>query len=366
MRIAHVTSHFAPNLGGIETHVAEIARHVAGRGHQVDVLTQDTLGGSPAIEEVDGITIRRFPVARRSRHYPVSPGLWRHLRRAARDYDLVHAHNYHGVAALGAALAGSRPLVFTPHYHGTGHSPFRALLHLPYRRVGAAIFARAQRVICVSRAEAALVARHFPAAAAKTSVIPNGVELERFAAAEPYPDEPGVVLTASRLEPYKRVDLAIEAVAHLPLPYRLKVAGAGSAREALGSLAARLGLGDRVEFLERVDDESLRRWLRTAEVFVSMSEQEAFGSAVAEAVVAGAGVAASDIPAHREMTASAPPGRIALVPRDAPPQALARTIEALADRRRTAGAGEGAGEHGIASWAEVGERTLAVYASAVA
>ena len=50
-----------------------------------------------------------------------------------------------------------------------------------------------------------------------------------------------------------------------------------------------------------VGDDELHRWLRTAHVFVSMSEREAFGMAPVEAACAGARIILSDIPAHREI-----------------------------------------------------------------
>jgi glycosyltransferase involved in cell wall biosynthesis len=65
------------------------------------------------------------------------------------------------------------------------------------------------------------------------------------------------VLTVTRLEHVKRVDLAIEAFASVAPSVRLLIAGDGSARQQLAELIARRGLHDRVSLLGRVDDDAL-------------------------------------------------------------------------------------------------------------
>jgi glycosyltransferase involved in cell wall biosynthesis len=62
---------------------------------------------------------------------------------------------------------------------------------------------------------------------------------------------------AGRLEPIKRLELAIEALARSTTSARLKIAGRGSAEKDLRKLAERLRLGARVEFLGFVPAEDL-------------------------------------------------------------------------------------------------------------
>jgi len=56
------------------------------------------------------------------------------------------------------------------------------------------------------------------------------------------------ILLVSRLEPLKRVDLAIRAMAHVSRPIRLVIVGDGSQRAALERDAARSGAADRITF----------------------------------------------------------------------------------------------------------------------
>lgn len=295
-RVALLAPRFAPSVGGVEVHVAGIAHGLASRGHEVQVLTQARRTSSRR----DGaVTVHAFREVVPSDAYPIAPGLVPWLRDHARDLDVVHAHSYHGVPALAAAVATSGPFVFTPHYHGTGHTPFARFVHRGYGRLGRRIFERADRVLCVSRAEADLVARDHPATADRIEVIPNGVDVQAISGAEPFPTETPVVLVLGRLLPYKRVDLVVRAMSALGNEAELVVLGDGADRPRLERLAREGAVHCR--FVGRVPAPDVARWLTTASVVVSASEREAFGLTLLEALTAGARVVASAIPAHREV-----------------------------------------------------------------
>lgn len=356
MNIAYISPRFAPDVGGVETVVAQLATRVAAAGHHVEVLTQAHDRRLPRVDVIDAVTVRRFAVPAPSQHYAFAPGLWTYLTRAARRYDVLHAHNYHALPSLGAALMNRRPLVFSPHYHGSSQSSLRTLLHIPYRAAGAAVFRRASRVICVSEAEAALVRRHFPGASERLTVIPNGVDVAAISAAPPYAQDKAIVLSVGRLEEYKNVQRAIEALAHLDDAFALRVIGDGPARSALEALARRLCVQDRVKFLGRVDDDALRRWYRTARVYVNMSSHEAFGITLLEAIAAGAGVVAADIPAFRDVAAGSGALAATLIPLDTDAAALAHAIRAVDTRRGTRAA-----PPRVSSWDDVVAQTVQVY-----
>jgi glycosyltransferase involved in cell wall biosynthesis len=355
-RIALVTPGYPPQVGGVELHVAELARRLARRGAEVDVLTHAT-GEAPAGETADGVRIRRFPLLVRRQHYPVSGAMLRYLRSRVAAYDVVHAHNYHALPALMAASAKPRGFVFTPHYHGASASRFRDALHRVYRLPGRRIMQRAAAVICVSSAEAAKVRRDFPAVGDRVRVIPNGVDRTRLRDAEPFAGHDAIVLTVGRLEDYKRVDRAIAALAHLP-GEELFVIGDGPARTNLEAQASRHDHGSRVTFLGRVPDDELRRWYKTAQAVVSLSEHEAFGLVPAEALAAGTPVVLSDIAAHRDIAELAGPSCCRLVSATDGPEAVAAAIASLSGTDGCAG--------GVPDWDEVVDRTSVVYDEVIA
>ena len=65
------------------------------------------------------------------------------------------------------------------------------------------------------------------------------------------------VLSVGRLDPLKRFDLLIRAIALARTPVRCRIAGTGPDRESLLALAERLGVADRVELLGFVEDAAL-------------------------------------------------------------------------------------------------------------
>jgi glycosyltransferase involved in cell wall biosynthesis len=357
MRIALVCPRYRPFIGGVESHVEHLAQRMAAAGHAVEVITQADDASHPPVEVLDGVTVRRFPIPVPSRHYPLAPALWDHLRRRRGHDDVVHAHGYHNLTPLATLVAGCRPLVFTPHYHGTGHSPFRTLLHLPYRPIGARVFRAASRVICVSEPEARLVREHFPQVGGRLQVIPNGVDVDAIQAARPYDQQSTVVLSAGRLEAYKQVDLIVRAVTQLDARFVLRITGDGPERPRLEQLAARLRLRDRVRFLGAVSTPSLHRWYRTASSYVSMSTNEAQSVTILESLAAGASVVASDIPAHRDLQRRIG-GGIRLLPVTASPAELAHAITASSLTSQS-------GSAAIPTWAQVADQTMEVYRAIV-
>jgi glycosyltransferase involved in cell wall biosynthesis len=264
----------------------------------------------------------------------------------------VHAHNYHALPALAAGVSARQRLVFTPHYHGASDGRIRTLLHAPYRLVAARTVMRARRIICVSAAEERLLLRRFPDVAERVCVIPNGVDAQFFAGAEPFASPGHLVLSVGRIEPHKRVDRILDALAALPEPYWLAVIGDGSASPSLHGAVRDRGLLDRVQLKGQVPRAELARWYRTASVFVSMSELEAMGIALLEALAAGTPVVASDIPAHRYV-AEITEGAVSLVPPTAAAAAVSAAIEVAANAVPRAAR--------LPSWDDVTDATEAVY-----
>ena len=354
MRIGVVTSAYHPDVGGVETHCRRLCAALVAAGDQVEVLTQHA---TAAEETLDGVLVRRFPLTVSASNYRFSLALWHWLRAHAGRYDLLHAHSYHALAALPAALTNDTPLVFTPHYHGTGHSLLRSALHPIYRPVGRRIVARSSRLICVTRAERELVVRHFPEAAERTTVIPNGTDPIRVV--EPAFEPGRSILCVGRLERYKRVDRVIRAMVHLPADHRLDVVGAGPAREELELLAGRLGLaGRRVVFHGRLDEEAFARRMAVAAAAVSASGHEAFGMAVADALTAGIPAVASFIPAHRELAVMAGDGVPLWLVNPDDEVALADALRVAAATRRVTH-----GSNALPTWSDVVLSTREVYAS---
>ena len=118
------------------------------------------------------------------------------------------------------------------------------------------------------------------------TVIPNGLDLDRFANADPEQRATPYLLCVGRLKEYKGIQHAIWAVSELP-EHELVIAGQGPYRETLERLAQKVGVSDRITFLGFVDDDRLPGLYAGADAYVTLSSFEAYGMTVAEALASG-------------------------------------------------------------------------------
>lgn len=127
----------------------------------------------------------------------------------------------------------------------------------------------------------------------KTTIIPNGVDVEEFK--NEITDEPEVfanvakekrLISASRLVEKNGIDTIIRALKNLP-DFHLFLLGNGVLREMLEDLAVKLEVADRVHFIGEVAYESLPQYLKSAEIFIRPSISEGLGTAFIEAMAAG-------------------------------------------------------------------------------
>jgi glycosyltransferase involved in cell wall biosynthesis len=300
MRIAQVVSSYHPKIGGVEANARRLAHGCVQAGDQVTVFTHQ-LDDSPAEEWIDGVRVLRFPLTVKGRIYQASLTLFQNIRENAAQFDLVHAHSYHTLMGH-AAIRTHLPFVFTPHYHGTGHSSFRAILHQAYRSAGMRQFRAADAIICNSDAEKALLLRDFPWTGPKlTTILPGTDPITGTPPDNTFKLVDPIVLVVGRLERYKNVDLIIDAFRYLSFPAALVVVGQGPDRERLESRAGSFNPKRPVLFTGRISDELLHELYARASVVVAASDHEAFGLSVAEGLAAGARVLASAIPAHIEI-----------------------------------------------------------------
>lgn len=350
MKVALVASSCLHRAGGLERHVDQLARGLARRGAQVEVLIQDRPRRLPHVFEFDGVVHRRFAASIGTAGFAIAPGLWKHLRRTAGSLDVAHVHSVHPSLALAVALAGPRHLVFTP------HAPIQHLVRWPYARVSRAVVDHAAETVCTSTVEGDLLCGRFPWAASRIRVVPKGVDVATIQAARSFPGVGLVVLSVGRLERHERVDRVVGAMASVDPVFRLVVVGDGPLRRRLEAHAADLGISSRVQFVGSVPDPQLYRWLRTGRVLVTLAEQAASGLQVVEAISAGAPVVASDIPVHREAASRAGAQAVCFVSPEGSPLEVA---DAISDAARMSVPSSAPAT--VPSWDAVVDTTWAIY-----
>lgn len=356
MRLTLVVARYLPHLGGIEIHVAELAHRAAAAGLKVTVATISPKESCGRTAE-DGVEVLRFPGRfKMAGHELWSPALWSYVEAGADGADVIHVHNYHAPTVLPAVIKARTKVVFTPHYLGVSPHPRARAEHAAYRKLAGPILRRANpSIIHVSNHEAVEFRRDLGGPVSDDiHVIPNGVRVDELRQAEPIISNGPLVLLASRIEAYKQPQAVLAAIRELPTVH-VAVAGDGPHLPTLRRLAEEYQVSERVTFLGRLDWPQLTRWYRAADVFVSMSTRECYGMAVAEALAAGAGVVASDIPSHREVVTAAGYPTQFLLPVSASAEELASAIGTAMGMRVSPGA------RPVPTWDQMTDSVLAVY-----
>lgn len=165
------------------------------------------------------------------------------------------------------------------------------------RALTARAYRRADCVLTLSEGLAGDIAGQLRLDPAKIAWIPNPVDLERVQAraSEPPVDPPSrpYILTAGRLEYQKGHDLLLRAYASSSAvqTHDLVILGKGSLDAELRALVQQLGIVERVQFAGFAANPFA--WMARCDLFVLPSRWEGFGSALAEAMAAGAPVLAA-------------------------------------------------------------------------
>ncbi|MCZ7430448.1 glycosyltransferase [Streptomyces sp. WMMC1477] len=311
-----------------------------------------TLGRAAAAA---GAEVHAWPASRAPG--PALPAETLRLARLLRRLrpDLVHAHSAKAGLAARLALRGGLPTLYQPHawsFDAVEGAPAR--LARSWERTAARW---ATRVVCVSDAE-----RYRGAAAgipARWSVLPNGVDLERFRPAtadekrharrtlpalDGVPTDAPLVVCVARLCAQKGQDLLLRAWTHVrarcPEAHLVLVGDGPDRAHLLRALSG--GAPGQVLLAGAAADPV--PWYRAADLVVLPSRWEGMALAPLEAMASGRPVVLTDVTGARESLPAALHHPCLVPPRD--PPALARALtRLLADPRRRAAAADRALEH---------------------
>ena len=272
--------------GGVQEQVLGLARVLRNRG--VDVRVLAPCDGPPP---ESGITTlgASLPTAANGSIAPIAPDIPAQVRLIKalwnEEFDLLHLHEplAPGVG-ITTVLMQAAPMIGT--FHAAGRSS-------AYRYVnrGCRSLRRRLGIACAVSAEAEALASQW--LGGEYERVFNGIDVRRFAAAEPTPTDRPAILFVGRHEERKGLRVLLEAAASLPKDVRLWIAGDG---EETVALKREFGGDHRIEWLGRISDDEKRARLAGASVFCAPSlGGESFGVVLLEAMAAGTPIVASTI-----------------------------------------------------------------------
>lgn len=298
MRILMMCYEFPPIGGGGAGVVRGLSAQLVRMGHEVDVVTMQ-YQNLPKRERVDGINVHRVPCVRLSPSWctmaeqatylaSVVPYAVKLARR--RHYDINHTHFIlpDGLAALALRRIVGLPYVITSHGSDVpGYNPHRfRMAHRTLAPAWRAVVGGAERIVCPSELQQALVHRAKPGA--RTTVIPNGIDEDPTAR---YGGEKQRrILVVTRMFERKGIQYFLRALQGMQLQHEVHIVGDGPYLPTLRSLAEELRLDVRFwGWLDR-GSEQIRSLYDSSEIYVFPSEAENFPLVLLEAMRAGAAI----------------------------------------------------------------------------
>jgi len=362
LKIGIVSPYGYPHPGGVNEHVRFTYEAMQRMGHDVWIITSKY--GKERQDQGDILRLGTgwaFPANGSVGRVTLG---WR-FKEQAREvldehrFDILHFHEPFVPFLSPTVLEASRTVNIATFHAFGGFSPS----YWVGRRFAGDLASRLHGRIAVSGAARHFISRYFPG---EYRIIPNGVDLQRFTAAEPYEElRDGTlnILFLGRLEERKGLIHLLKAYHRLRKRHvdaRLLVAGAGAKLREYRRYIGLRGIRD-VEFLGRVTDEQKARYFASADIFCAPATgQESFGVVLLEAMAAGVPIVASDIHGYKQVVQRGVQGLL-VEPRN--PRALAAALYTLANdgdlRHRLGDAGrQRAPEY---SWDRVSEQIVEYY-----
>ncbi len=334
--VAYIAMHTSPliqpgigDAGGMNVYLDRLSRTMAASSVDVTVFTRRSESASASVTEVMPgyrvVQIETGPVERISltEMRPFAAEFAREvekwIRSHGRTFDLVHSH-YWLSGRCGVRLKDALGIPMANSFHTLGKvkdatrgadEPMSSTHRLLTEQE---VIERSDCVIASTPYEFDDLLEHYGASPERLCVSPPGVDHSVFSpgsrsdarAKLGFGDE-RIILFAGRIQSHKGTDLAVRAFGEVPEvlangtgPTVLHIVGGASGPDGESELARcrasadRLGVADRIRYIDPVPHRALADHYRAADVVIVPSRSESFGLVAAEAQACGIPVVAAN------------------------------------------------------------------------
>jgi UDP-glucose:(heptosyl)LPS alpha-1,3-glucosyltransferase len=144
----------------------------------------------------------------------------------------------------------------------------------------------------------------------KLFVIPMGIDVDEYDDSQINHEGTINILFVGRIARVRRIEILLQAVAKLSIPYQLILVGGEEKTSSLSksgylielkNLCKALNINDQVTFVGSVPQDELSNWYSKGDIFVYPSLYENFGQPILEAAAAGLPIISTPVGVAREL-----------------------------------------------------------------
>ena len=220
------------------------------------------------------------------------------------DYDIIHNHqtlmNYY-------LLFVNKPIIF--HYHGAS-----SLIQKINLKISSIICnKKILKIISISESAKNEIKKYF----FNTSniVVYNGVNTNFYknsGNASFKKGNPQLFFVGNLFE-YKNIQFLINIFPKIIQNYpdiHFQIVGKGEFKDNLIKLVKELKLGKKIEFVGRINDDELKKYYSSSDIYITASKWEFFNLPLLESMSCGKPILVSELPVHREIILKSKAGEI--------------------------------------------------------
>ncbi len=327
IKLTHITPRFLPAIGGCEYYVYNLSRKLLKRGYEISIITSKSLNFNHPVridfkppfisrdkkplplqyEVYNGLIIHRLTTIVNMPGTIIVYGLRDKL--SSMDSDIFNLHEYLSnivVSSIRVIRRKDNPIVLTAHdiTFAESISPVYSVLWRLYNRLFSKILCSVD-IIIVQNYRDKKILETICGDRVEIRVVYNGVDtdyfdpklvdeysIERFKKKYRLNRYDKILLFVGRLEERKRIDLLLKILYLLKRRMKerigLLIVGPDYGdKKRLSAIAYRLGISKNIVFTGGISRDELRLAYMVADIYVTLSEQEAFGLTAAEALSMG-------------------------------------------------------------------------------